>query len=398
MQDSRAPSRRTVLKATGLLAVAGLGSGTSIAQTEDESESGGDSDTDVTIEIEQFPEEEYIVLRNVGDSDVDLEGYSLNFDAEGGNDQVEQIAGSPDVPAGQEASVATGDQTMVETDYELVEPYNGSVLANDESDVVALLDPDGNEVARTGDGGDGDDEETNTLTVNLPNDVDGVAVTVSEQLSPDDEGEDPYEETKASAGGQVQFRLESGYYYVDAEGYNETLVAIDVTEDREITLQSTDVDPVEITVVDSVTGEPIEGAVLEGVCDLYYSSGDSYITGETNENGVAMAQAGVTPTACDTRVSAEGYEDAHVRVHVPDDDGLTVELVPEDAAGGDGGDETDDGDGDTDNTSDDQDGDDETDDGDQEPSDDQSGQTDDDATEGNSDTEDKETEKDPNCP
>ncbi|WP_336365399.1 hypothetical protein [Halalkalicoccus salilacus] len=220
------------------------------------------------------------------------------------------------------------------------------------------------EGAPEGDGsedGRDDEEETNTLTVNLANDdVGGVEITVQRTGGPDVESETT---SKASAGGQASFELEPGHYYADAEGYVGTLTAINVTEgDVEITLQNESGATVRVKVTDAETGEPIEGATIEGVCNLHYSGGDSYITGETGENGVAMAQAGVTPTACDTRVSAEGYEDANVRVHVPDDE-LTVELVPEDAAGGDSGDETDD-----------------------------------DATDGSSDTKDKKTEKDSNCP
>lgn len=39
---------------------------------------------------------------------------------------------------------------------------------------------------------------------------------------------------KASAIGQVSFHdLEPGLYYVDAEGYNQTMVGVEVDEDTE---------------------------------------------------------------------------------------------------------------------------------------------------------------------
>lgn len=171
-------------------------------------------------------------------------------------------------------------------------------------------------------------KETHTLTVNLANDdVDGVEIEVERDGGPE---EDPKTTSKASAGGQASFDLESGVYYVRAEGYNQTAVGVELTEDRTITLQDPDGTTVEFTVTDAGTGEPIEGAKISGVCNMYYSSGDEYITGTTGPDGVAQAEAGVTPTECTgTLIEVDGYEDAHTDVSVPDPDGVNVELTPE---------------------------------------------------------------------
>lgn len=206
-----------------------------------------------------------------------------------------------------------------------------NVQGEDTSVDVAMPDSD--------DGNGDEDPETHTLTVNLANhDIDGVAVTAERDGGPDG---DPETWTKASAGGQVSFHdLEPGLYYVDAEGYNQTMVGIEVDEDTEITLQHPDPDPIAIEVVNAETGEPIEGAEVSGVCDLWYSSGDVYITGETDANGVAQAQAGVAPTDCDASVEADGYETTHLSLSVPDDDGISVELTSAPAADGGTGNET----------------------------------------------------------
>lgn len=173
-----------------------------------------------------------------------------------------------------------------------------------------------------------DDPETHTLTVNLAtHDVDGVAVTLEKETLPEDDEFEPV--TKASAGGQVSFQVEEGSYYVDAEGYNPMLVGVYIDEDTEITIQETNPDPIEVTVVDADTDEGIEGAEISGRCDLWHSTGDSYIEGMTDETGVAHAETGVSPTSCNVTVEADDYEDEYLRLSVPDDDWITVELTTE---------------------------------------------------------------------
>lgn len=163
--------------------------------------------------------------------------------------------------------------------------------------------------------------ETHTLTVT------GVADGVEVQAEADAELSDGEVYTATASDGQATLEVPEGGYIVTAEGYHGADIHVD--SDTEITLQNLDGATIEITVVDAQTGEPVPGAVIEGVCHLYYSSGDSYITGEAGEDGVIQAEAEVTPTDCDANIYADGYEETVEQISVPDDDGLTVELEPE---------------------------------------------------------------------
>ena len=145
------PTRRTVLKAGGAAAIAGLLSpGHTIAQE------------DLPLEIEQNAEDEYVIIRNVGDEEVDITGYSINFEAgEDSNvDQIRELDGEVVIGPGEEVTVATGEQTTIDVDVELADPYEGFVLNNEDPDVVALLDEDENIVATSeGEAQDEGDEE-----------------------------------------------------------------------------------------------------------------------------------------------------------------------------------------------------------------------------------------------
>lgn len=163
--------------------------------------------------------------------------------------------------------------------------------------------------------------ETHTLTVT------GVADGVEVQAEADAELSDGEVYTATASDGQATLEVPEGGYIVTAEGYHGADIHVD--SDTEITLQNLDGATIEITVVDAQTGEPVPGAVIEGVCHLYYSSGDSYITGEAGEDGVIQAEAEVTPTDCDANIYADGYEETVEQISVPDDDGPTVELEPE---------------------------------------------------------------------
>lgn len=173
---------------------------------------------------------------------------------------------------------------------------------------------------------DDNEPETHTLTVRTPGAPDGTAITVQREPDPGENQPDPI--TKASAGSQASFNVPPSYYQVKAEGYNSTMVAIEVSDDTEITLQQPGPDPIQVTVVDAETGKSIEGAEISGLCHLWYSSGDAHITGTTDANGVVQAQADVAPTECNASVEADGYERTQLSLSVPDDDGITVELPP----------------------------------------------------------------------
>lgn len=149
-------SRRTVLKTAGVLAVGGV-SATGV----------GAAQQDYDLRITQYPEEEYVVIANVGDSDADITGYSINFEAEDDDyNQVRELAGEVVIATGDSITVPTGAREVTADNIvELADPYEGEVLNNDGSDVVALLDPDGNEVASTNP--DGPVREAYTVTFNI---------------------------------------------------------------------------------------------------------------------------------------------------------------------------------------------------------------------------------------
>ncbi|KYH25036.1 hypothetical protein HAPAU_28570 [Halalkalicoccus paucihalophilus] len=164
-----------------------------------------------------------------------------------------------------------------------------------------------------------DDPETYTLTVEAEG-----PVTI-ERLS------DGATTTREATDGTVEFTVLEGDYDIraGAEEYVDPMQSFGVTEDRTVTLQRGG--SITYTVVDAETGEPIEGAEISGLCDLWYSSGDASISGQSNASGVIEAET-LIPTTCryDTQITAEGYEPASLgEINVPEDDGTTVELQPE---------------------------------------------------------------------
>lgn len=171
---------------------------------------------------------------------------------------------------------------------------------------------------------------THTLTIN---NAGTSTVEIERQGGPD---QDPETSTHDPVGGVVEAEVEEGSYHIRTDDRNDTMVAIHVDEDTEITLQDPNPDPITIEVVDADTGEGIEGAEISGVCDMWYSSGDDYITGETGPDGIAEAEPGLSPTNCNANINAEGYEEEVVQLSVPVDDGLVVELTPEQNGGGNG--------------------------------------------------------------
>lgn len=109
----------------------------------------GQSDTSIEC-AEVAVEAEYVVFRNTGDSEVDVSGYEVAF--EYGNDGTNQRRELPDnttIEAGGELTVASGYKPVDDADVTF--DYDGGVLNDDGNDVVALLDPDGNDVCTTND-------------------------------------------------------------------------------------------------------------------------------------------------------------------------------------------------------------------------------------------------------
>lgn len=130
-----------------------------------------------------------LVIRNVGDEEVDITGYSINFEAgEDSNvDQIRELAGEVIIGPGEEVTVATGEETTIDADVELADPYDGFVLNNEDPDVVALLDENQNIVVTTeGEAQDeGDEEDT------ADDDEDDIDPGDDDEEDPGDDDEDP---------------------------------------------------------------------------------------------------------------------------------------------------------------------------------------------------------------
>lgn len=174
--------------------------------------------------------------------------------------------------------------------------------------------------------------ETHTLTIN---NAGTSTVEIEREARPGgDDGE--IITAEPDENGVVEVDVEEGTYHVRTDDRNDTMVGIHVDENTEMTLQDPNPDPITIEVVNADTGEGIEGAEISGVCDMWYSSGDDYITGTTGPDGIAEAEPGLSPTNCDANINAEDYEEEVVQLSVPDDDGLVVELTSEQNGGGNG--------------------------------------------------------------
>ncbi|GAA0247649.1 hypothetical protein GCM10009000_074590 [Halobacterium noricense] len=136
---------------------------------------GADGEEISIIISEINAEDEYIVLKNDGDSNVDIGGYTLAF--EYSNKQYNQRRKLPEgttIPADETLTVATGAKEV--SGAVVVErPYEGEVLNNEREDVIALLDTDGNVVATS--------EETPEET------------TTTEETTTEESGNDDSEDT-----------------------------------------------------------------------------------------------------------------------------------------------------------------------------------------------------------
>lgn len=149
-------TRRTLLKAGLAASAAAVGistSGVGLAQSE----------MDLSLSVDA--EAELVTITNNGDSEVDLTGYQMNFEAgeDSNEDQIETFAGEVIIGAGESVTVATG--AGEEGDVSLEDPYERPEINNENPDVIALLSPEG-DVVVTSDGssgsGSGSDEGDDT--------------------------------------------------------------------------------------------------------------------------------------------------------------------------------------------------------------------------------------------
>lgn len=224
-------NRRTILRTSAALAAVGV-AGTA--------PTGAQSDEDLPVSIEMFVEEEYITITNTGDEDLDLTGYSVNFEAEDDDyNQIRQLSGEVVIAPGDTITVPTGAREVTTgTIVELDDPYTGEVLRNDGSDVIALIDPNGNERARS------DDEETDDTSDT--DDSDESDTTEETDDTSDDEGDGDEDDTSddEETDDSDESDTESGDTDEDApdEDATDDTGADEAEDDDEPTEGTTDTD------------------------------------------------------------------------------------------------------------------------------------------------------------
>ncbi len=187
-------ARRKIL--SSMAAVAAIGVGTT--------QVFGQSNLNIGIQEVNY-EGEYVVFVNSGSEDADISGYIVAF--EYGNDGTNQrrpLGNDVVIPAGETLTVATGAEEMADADVTF--DYEGSVLRNDETDIVALLTADGEMVVMseetpvmttttTTTEENGNDDST---TTDESDDGDSNSGSSDESNEPDDGNTQSSEETKSS--------------------------------------------------------------------------------------------------------------------------------------------------------------------------------------------------------
>lgn len=178
---------------------------------------------------------------------------------------------------------------------------------------------------------DDTDPETHTLTVHA-----GESVPVSDipiTLERHSDGATTTRET--GENGQVEFTVVDGDYTVSGTDPDGTTDSADVTvdgEDTQVLLER--LAPalpaehdVRVTVTDAETGEPIEGAVLEGVGNRHPRTGDMFLSVTTGADGVGESTAFESPY--ESTIRADGYEEQSETIAVDGETNLEYRLEPE---------------------------------------------------------------------
>lgn len=209
----------------------------------------------------------------------------------------------------------------------------------DETDVTDGDDDDSDEGSDTNEADDAErnsstddtDPETHTLTVHA-----GESVPVSDipiTLERHSDGATTTRET--GEDGQVEFTVVDGDYTVSGTDPNGTTDSADVTvdgEDTEVLLaRLAPALPAEhdvrVTVTDAETGEPIEGAVLEGVGNRHPRTGDMFLSVTTGADGIGESTAFESPY--ESTIRADGYEEQSETIVVDGETSLEYRLEPE---------------------------------------------------------------------
>ena len=169
---TRNKSRRSILAGAGV-GIAGLvGAGFQVA--------ADGHDTPVVIES-VTPEHDLIVLRNEGDSDVDLSNYVIDwiYNHPGANQEDSLPEGSV-IAAGDELHITSG---YYDTDADVTYDYDNGRIDNDNTNIIALLTPDQGSEVSVYDTSTGEDQPEDTVG-------DGPEEEYEDELSEEDELEE----------------------------------------------------------------------------------------------------------------------------------------------------------------------------------------------------------------
>lgn len=176
--------------------------------------------------------------------------------------------------------------------------------------------------------------ETHTLTVHAGESVpvSGVPITLERHS----DGATTTRET--GENGQAEFTVVDGDYTVSGTDPDGTTDSTDLTvdgEDTRVLLESlTPALPAEhgvrVTVTDAETGEPIEGAVLEGMGDRHPRTGEMHLSVTTGADGVGELTA--FEGHYDATVRADGYEQQSDTIVVDGETSVEYRLEPETTA------------------------------------------------------------------
>lgn len=177
----------------------------------------------------------------------------------------------------------------------------------------------------------GTEQETHTLTVHTGESVpvSGIPITLERHS----DGATTTRET--GENGQVEFTVVDGDYTVSGTDPDGTTDSTDLTVDggdTQVLLESlTPALPAEhrvrVTVTDAETGEPIEGAVLEGMGNRHPRTGEMRLSVTTGTDGVGESTAFESPY--DSTVRADGYEQQSETIVVDGETSLEYRLEPE---------------------------------------------------------------------
>ncbi|WP_139136002.1 lamin tail domain-containing protein, partial [Haladaptatus sp. W1] len=144
-----------------------------------------------SIKIDINAEAEYVTLTNTGDSEVDLSDYRIDLEYSDQTTQDQSLEDNTVIPAGDSIRVGTGSKTEGDVDQSL--GYDKAMLNNENPDVVALLNTDGDVVAKSNDSAT--DETTTTEEDDTTEDSSDETTTEEETTTENDSDESTSEKT-----------------------------------------------------------------------------------------------------------------------------------------------------------------------------------------------------------